>query len=754
MNQTKPDDRSVINCDFVQRNSSSEDVLWTDKYGPQRSNEVIGNSVSVNKLHSWLKKWKRRADCDEKRTMQERKQEENSSESWDCGDFQGEAGSEDGGEEMLCNAMLITGPSGVGKTASVYACAQELGFKVFEVNCSSQRSGRNVLSQLKEATQSHLVEPSGKDPLKPAYFNNYSTKNFPPKTEKAPGKSVAPRNVISSSKKRPARKLCRFGEKGKGNPATVTLANYFKMKATADHFHLGGQSPSEKPDGMKSGNLTSKSDQTVWQNKKTSTSLILFEEVDVIFADDVGFLAAVKTFMATTKRPVVLTTNDPTFRERFSCTLEEIVFKTPSALHVCSYLQLVCLAENVKLDLHDAASLFTLTRGDIRRCLLQLQFWVKSIQDFQLPSPDICCTASMLGLHPVTRNHLLTLLKSWTEPDTNQLLKLLAESWRREVPLLYSNLELLLPIGTQTSPALEEVASSELQRELAPSDVQMSATAMKSDSVRNVSRLSRKKNTAAGVAPSSLTSRPQRPSLTQLRAPNSDGKTDLSAAKAAADCLDALSNFFDLMSHIDSTVPATEFPVTGSCRREEFVWTGAELKDSLLDEMREEEVRSCNQERLLDIQAAVEGLGCHSCWGRVSEVWTGAQRCRQRLGEVSWTRLVETLTFSNRKSLIFSSQPLSAPSVSQRRYELSRAVLSSRCFSLQGNRQAVTVDYMPVLRAISRSQRQKRDEPVRCGDYLSSLHMGLSKSTIQHLAEDFPDNSCLTSNPHNHIKYL
>lgn len=34
------------------------------------------------------------------------------------------------GEDMLCNTVLITGPTGVGKTAAVYACAQELGFKV------------------------------------------------------------------------------------------------------------------------------------------------------------------------------------------------------------------------------------------------------------------------------------------------------------------------------------------------------------------------------------------------------------------------------------------------------------------------------------------------------------------------------------------------------------------------------------------------------------------------------------------------
>lgn len=33
-------------------------------------------------------------------------------------------------EITLCNTVLITGPPGVGKTAAVYACAQELGFKV------------------------------------------------------------------------------------------------------------------------------------------------------------------------------------------------------------------------------------------------------------------------------------------------------------------------------------------------------------------------------------------------------------------------------------------------------------------------------------------------------------------------------------------------------------------------------------------------------------------------------------------------
>ena len=33
-------------------------------------------------------------------------------------------------EDTLCNTMLITGPHGCGKTAAVYALAQEQGFKV------------------------------------------------------------------------------------------------------------------------------------------------------------------------------------------------------------------------------------------------------------------------------------------------------------------------------------------------------------------------------------------------------------------------------------------------------------------------------------------------------------------------------------------------------------------------------------------------------------------------------------------------
>ena len=57
--------------------------------------------------------------------------EEEEEEWWadDASDFDLDSDSEGEGER-LCNTAMLTGPLGVGKTASVYALAQELGFKV------------------------------------------------------------------------------------------------------------------------------------------------------------------------------------------------------------------------------------------------------------------------------------------------------------------------------------------------------------------------------------------------------------------------------------------------------------------------------------------------------------------------------------------------------------------------------------------------------------------------------------------------
>lgn len=310
--------------------------------------------------------------------------------------------------------------------------------------------------------------------------------------------------------------------------------------------------------------------------------------------------------------------------------------------------------------------------------------------------------------------------QSWTEPEVKKLLSLLAESWRRDVPLLYSNLELLLHIWTEGTAAHSPRATSS-QSEMAASD----ATAINVNAVRNAHILSRGGNTACSY----LTTPPPRGAL-----------TDPGTAEVAADCLDALADVFDLMSYVDAAVPAARPLVSGPCGRDGFVWTGAELKDSSLDEVREEEEegeggRGQSWERLLEIQAAVEGLGFHSCLGQVSETWSAAHKqdvgdprrhgkclsfSRQPLCSPRWVCLPLCPLNTSRSDLslcfcVGSTEPcVWTHSVSQRGYKLSRTMLSSLPFGLLGNRRAVGVDYTPILRCIVRSQRaQKRDEADR-----------------------------------------
>ena len=56
---------------------------------------------------------------------------------WAEDDSDFDINSEDSEEEednRLCNTVMLMGPSGVGKTTTVYALAQEIGFKVSVLN--------------------------------------------------------------------------------------------------------------------------------------------------------------------------------------------------------------------------------------------------------------------------------------------------------------------------------------------------------------------------------------------------------------------------------------------------------------------------------------------------------------------------------------------------------------------------------------------------------------------------------------------
>ncbi|XP_061246432.1 ATPase family AAA domain-containing protein 5 isoform X1 [Bos javanicus] len=487
--------------------SGIEDMLWTEKYQPQNSSELIGNELAIKKLHSWLKDWKRRAELEEGQNLKG-KRDEKQEDSLDSRDFKGSSDDEE--ENRLCNTVLITGPTGVGKTAAVYACAQELGFKIFEVNASSQRSGRQILSQLKEATQSHQVDKQGVNSQKPCFFNSYNI-------GRSPKKLCSPKKVVTSPRKIPPPSPQSSGPKRTLPPRT--LANYFKVSSKPkNNEQIGALLENNK--GIKNSFeqkqiIQTKSTNTTNSNvkefgadepnRKNATSLILFEEVDVIFEEDAGFLNAIKTFMATTKRPVILTTSDPTFSLMFDGCFEEINFNTPSLLNVASYLQMICLTENFRTDVKDFVTLLTANTCDIRKSILYLQFWIRSGGGFleerplslcransrnvppvcseddpdsknntkntkrnptDLPKCDTGCAETLFGLKNIfsPSEDLFSFLKHKirTKEEWHKLIHLLTEFQMQDVDFLYSNLEFILPLPVDIIPEAENSSVSSI----------------------------------------------------------------------------------------------------------------------------------------------------------------------------------------------------------------------------------------------------------------------------------------------------
>jgi hypothetical protein len=150
----------------------------------------------------------------------------------------------------LTNTILLAGPSGAGKTAAVYACADELGWEVFEVYPGiGKRNGASIENMIGDVGKNHLVR----------------------KTQHRGAGTLRP------SKGRDA--FAMLLGKGK-NPADERAQDCHS--ATEDFGFISRLDPSGQGTGGTS---------TVRQ------SLILLEEVDILFKEDSNFWPAVTNFI-------------------------------------------------------------------------------------------------------------------------------------------------------------------------------------------------------------------------------------------------------------------------------------------------------------------------------------------------------------------------------------------------------------------------------------------------------------------------
>ncbi|KYN10078.1 PREDICTED: replication factor C subunit 1 [Trachymyrmex cornetzi] len=251
----------------------SHNCAWTYKYKPMSAQEIVGNEEGASKLKDWLSGW---------RTSLTKEDDDSSGDEFYSSDCSSSFNIENN------QIAVLLGPHGSGKSASVYAIAEELGYSVIEVNASSKRTGKRILKELEEATKSHRIKKS---------------------------KHKSPFERITND------------------------------------------------------------DET---SKISQNSLILLEDIDLIFEEDEGFVSAAYQLASNTKRPIVMTCrNTCPHLNKMAPQQNKVYFHKVSGNTVSTLLELIALAETgYRIPPNCLRKL--LQEGDLRQALLQLQYLLLS----------------------------------------------------------------------------------------------------------------------------------------------------------------------------------------------------------------------------------------------------------------------------------------------------------------------------------------------------------------------------------------
>ncbi|KAL8752433.1 MAG: hypothetical protein Q9199_005744 [Rusavskia elegans] len=246
-----------------------------------------------------------------------------------------------GSSQKSSNAIVISGPCGCGKTAAIYAATKELGFEVFEINAGSRRTGKDILDKVGDMSRNHLVSQP-----------------------RASG--VDQEGLLGDDLSQTADTLKQDVETGRQG----TINAFLQPKKVKKKSPKKSKPPKSK--------LPKEDDANGKQSKQKAQkqSVILLEEVDVLFEEDKQFWTTTLELIVQSKRPVIMTCTDENLLPLDDLPLFGILrFRKPPEQLANEYLSLLACNEGHLLSNEAVSALYRAKDSDLRASITELQFF-------------------------------------------------------------------------------------------------------------------------------------------------------------------------------------------------------------------------------------------------------------------------------------------------------------------------------------------------------------------------------------------
>jgi DNA polymerase III delta prime subunit len=245
------------------------------------------------------------------------------------------------------NVIIISGPHGCGKSATVYAVAKELGFEVFEINSGSRRSGKDVQDKVGDMSENHLV--------------SNKRNNVAAKPELLPADDTGNERMNEALQK----------DLDSGRQGTMTSFFTSKAQPKLKPNVMKAKEPSKAPTSAQAALPLIRGPQ-----KLQKQSLILLEEADVLFEEDQQFWPQVIKLATLSKRPVVITCNNEARIPVYDLPLAAILRLSPPPLDLAAdYLLVMAAREGHILERRAVCDLLKSKDHDLRASITEMNFW-------------------------------------------------------------------------------------------------------------------------------------------------------------------------------------------------------------------------------------------------------------------------------------------------------------------------------------------------------------------------------------------